>query len=105
VVNVRSSVSFCLFLACFFVNSFWGRKESFIFFRGDDIFIQTKDARLRKEERRKKSERTLSERERERSVVFSYIYLFVVYSLFLLERKREFLPLLSGRKKASFGRA
>ena len=74
-VNVRSSVVPRLFLACFFVNSFWGRKESFIFFRGDDIFIQTKDARLRKEERRKKSERTLSERERERSVVFSYIYL------------------------------
>ena len=96
-----------LFLACFFVNSYWGRKESFIFFRGDDIFIQTKDTRLRKEEeRRKKSERTSFERERERSVVFSYIYLlFVVYSLFLLERKREFLPLLSGRKKASFGRA
>ena len=73
--NVRSSVVPRLFLACFFVNSSWGRKVLDIFFRGDDIFIQTKDARLRKEERRKKSERTLSERERERSVVFSYIYL------------------------------
>ena len=75
--NVRSSVVPRLFLACFFVNSSWGRKVLDIFFRGDDIFIQTKDTRLRKEEeeRRKKSERTSFERERERSVVFSYIYL------------------------------
>ena len=70
-----------LFLASFWLvflstRTYWGRKESFIFFRGDDIFIQTKDARLRKEEeRRKKSERTSFERERERSVVFSYVYL------------------------------
>ena len=69
-----------LFLASFwlvFLSTRIGEgKESFIFFRGDDIFIQTKDTRLRKEEeRRKKSERTSFERERERSVVFSYIYL------------------------------
>ena len=77
-----SSVVPRLFLACFFVNSFWGHfhtgKESFIFFSSDDIFF---DARLRKEEeRRKKSERTefafFFERERERSAVFSYkVYL------------------------------
>ena len=60
----------------FFCQRTRGEGKSFIFFRGDDIFIQTKDTRLRKEEeRRKKSERTSFERERERSVVFSYIYL------------------------------
>lgn len=46
-----------LFLACFFVNSYWGRKESFIFFRGDDIFIQTKDTLPSQRRRKKKEER------------------------------------------------
>ena len=62
-----------MFLASFwlvFLSTRTGEgKRVFIFFRGDDIFIQTKDTRLRKEEeRRKKSERTSFERERERSV-------------------------------------
>mgnify|MGYP003987499923 CR=1 FL=1 len=85
-IEKRNLESFRFRSEFYFLASFWlvflstriigEGKESFIFFRGDDIFIQTKDTRLRKEEeRRKKSERTSFERERERSVVFSYIYL------------------------------
>ena len=70
-----------LFLASFwlvFLSTRTGEGKRVLYSLGvtTDIFIQTKDTRLRKEEeRRKKSERTLSERERERSVVFSYVYL------------------------------
>ena len=99
-----------LFLASFwlvFLSTRIGEGKRVLYSLGVTTYLfRRKTLCLRKEEeRRKKSERTSFERERERSVVFSYIYLFVVYSLFLLERKREFLPLLSGRKKASFGRA
>lgn len=91
-----------------FLPSFWlvflstriGEGKRVLYSLGVTTYLfRRKTLCLRKEEeRRKKSERTSFERERARSVVFSYIYLFVVYSLFLLERKREFLPLLWEKK-------
>jgi hypothetical protein len=65
-----------LFLASFwlvFLSTRSGEGKRVLYSLGVTTYL---DARLRKEEeRRKKSERTSFERERERSVVFSYVYL------------------------------
>lgn len=69
-----------LFLASFwlvFLSTRTGEGKRVLYSLGVTTYLfRRKTLCLRKEEeRRKKSERTLSERERERSVVFSYVYL------------------------------
>ena len=99
VVIVRSSVVPRLFLACFFVNSYWGRKESFIFFRGDDIFIQTKDTLPSQRRRKKKEERKNFEWEGERAFGGLFIRLFIIVVFIIPPREKERISSPSFREK------
>jgi hypothetical protein len=73
---VRSSVSSPLF-GLFFCQLSCGEGKRVLYSLGVTTYLfRRKTLCLRKEEeRRKKKERTSFERERERSVVFSYVYL------------------------------
>ena len=76
-------------------------KERLFYSFGVTTYLFRRNTRAAKKKEERTRERT-SERERERLVVFSYIYLLVV---FIPPREKERIAPFFGRKKASFGRA
>ena len=93
-----------LFLACFRLRASVGKKEErvFVFTKGDDIFIQRKDARAQK--KKKKKERK-NEREKESAFgglfVRACIYIFIrgIRRRSSSSREREHFPALGEKRR------
>ena len=94
-----------LFLACFRLRASVGKKEErvFVFTKGDDIFIQRKDARAQKKKKKKKERK--NEREKESAFgglfVRACVYIFIrgIRRRSSSSREREHFPALGEKRR------